>query len=92
MEETKQPEIQIETQQADDTIHIRITDNGPGISSENLPHIFEPFFTTKPVGKGTGLGLYITYGSLRELGGRLEFESGPGAGTQAVITLPINHE
>ncbi|MDP8244520.1 MAG: ATP-binding protein [Candidatus Hinthialibacter antarcticus] len=92
MDETSQPEMQIETQQVDDTISIRVTDNGPGISHENLPHIFEPFFTTKPVGKGTGLGLYITYGSLRELGGRLEIESEPGVGTQAAITLPINHE
>ncbi len=92
MEDTHPPLLTIETLSVDGSIAIRISDNGPGIAKDDLPHIFEPFFTTKPVGKGTGLGLYITYGTIRELGGRLEIESELGAGAKATITLPINHE
>lgn len=92
LDATAEPKIEIDAQQHDGAVCICISDNGPGISSEHLPHIFEPFFTTKPVGKGTGLGLYVTYGSLRELDGRLDIDSEPGAGTKATITLPINHE
>ncbi len=50
---------------------IDVADNGSGIAPENLDRIFEPFFTTKPIGKGTGLGLYISYGMIRENGGGL---------------------
>ncbi len=70
-------------------IFIRVIDNGTGIRSEDMPHIFEPFFTTKTVGKGTGLGLYVSYNAIRDLGGRLEIESGYGVGTRATIWLPI---
>lgn len=84
--------IYIETTRDGDMILLRIEDNGAGIPREHMPHIFEPFFTTKPVGKGTGLGLYITYGAIKELGGRLEIESSPGGGASATVWLPIHHE
>lgn len=80
--------IHIATRRNHDMISIEVSDNGHGIDKEKLPHIFEPFFTTKPVGRGTGLGLYITYGTIRDLGGRLEIESKPGEGTTAKILLP----
>src|SRR5207245_2493324 len=58
-----------------DAVLVEIEDHGGGISSEHLPHIFEPFFTTKPVGGGTGLGLSVSYGIVRDHSGSLEVES-----------------
>jgi PAS domain S-box-containing protein len=66
-----------------------IRDNGCGISSENLQKVTDPFFTTKEPGKGTGLGLYITYNLIKEHNGKMEIESEIGKGTQIRVTLPI---
>lgn len=73
---------------AGNTIRIRISDTGSGISPENMGKIFNPFFTTKEVGKGTGLGLSIGYGIVKDHGGQLEASSVPGEGTTFTITLP----
>lgn len=86
------PRIRIQTGQENGTIVIRVIDNGAGISSNDMPRIFEPFFTTKTVGKGTGLGLYVSYNAIRDVGGYIEIESELGAGTTATIWLPINRE
>lgn len=67
---------------------IRISDNGMGISAENIGKIFSPFFTTKPVGKGTGLGLSVCYGIIKNWGGTMAVESEKDRGTTFVITLP----
>jgi two-component system, NtrC family, sensor kinase len=67
---------------------VEIEDNGGGISPEHLPHIFEPFFTTKPVGGGTGLGLSVSYGIVRDHGGTLEVESTVGQGSLFRVRLP----
>ncbi len=67
---------------------ISITDNGSGISPENIEKIFTPFFTTKPVGEGTGLGLPICFGIVDQMGGSLEVESQEGRGTTITINLP----
>jgi two-component system NtrC family sensor kinase len=72
----------------DSKVIVEVTDNGVGISAENLPKIFEPFFTTKEVGKGTGLGLAVCYGILTEHGGSLDVQSTVGVGTTFTITLP----
>lgn len=62
-----------------DEVALTISDNGPGVPPDNLSRIFDPFFTTKEVGKGTGLGLAVVYGLMRDLGGRVEVENRNGA-------------
>lgn len=68
---------------------IEISDTGPGISEENLPHIFEPFFTTKEEGKGTGLGLSLAYRIVENHGGHIRAESKLGKGATFSIILPV---
>lgn len=72
-----------------DTMVIRIADNGIGIEPEKLEHIFDPFFTTKEEGKGSGLGLFITWEIIEEHRGTITVESTPGKGTVFFITLPV---
>jgi signal transduction histidine kinase/ActR/RegA family two-component response regulator len=67
---------------------VEISDNGPGIATEILPRIFESFFTTKPRGMGTGLGLPISLGIVRALGGEIVVESRPGEGATFRVRLP----
>jgi signal transduction histidine kinase len=67
---------------------ISLTDNGPGIVPEVLPHIFDPFFTTRDVGQGTGLGLYIVQEIVSELGGAIAVDTEPGRGTRFELALP----
>ena len=67
---------------------VRVIDQGPGIPEQELAHIFDPFFTSKPVGQGTGLGLYISYGLASEMGGKLEAENVPGGGAVLSLILP----
>ena len=68
-------------------------DNGCGIAPANLKRIFDPFFTTKPIGRGTGLGLSLSYGIVKKHGGSIEVDSEPGRGTTFRIVLPLrrNH-
>jgi len=67
---------------------IRVSDNGGGISAQTLPRIFEPFFTTKATGSGTGLGLAVVHGILREHNAALRVQSVPGQGTTFTVWLP----
>jgi len=71
------------------TIHVEIEDNGTGIDERSLSRIFDPFFTTKPPGEGTGLGLSVSYGIVKEHGGSIYARSRPGEGTTFVIELPV---
>ncbi|MDQ8153621.1 MAG: ATP-binding protein, partial [Gemmatimonadota bacterium] len=68
---------------------VTISDTGPGIAPEALPHIFNPFFTTKPRGAGTGLGLSISDGIIREHRGTLRALSEPGQGATFEVELPL---
>jgi len=79
----------VKTQRVGGMIQIAFTDDGPGISEDNLKRIFDPFFTTKDVGKGTGLGLSICYGIVQEHGGHMYAKSKPGEGTTFVVELPV---
>lgn len=81
--------IRIETCNQGGLIEVRISDNGPGISSEGLSHIFDPFYTTKDPGKGTGLGLSVSHRIMEDLGGAIHVTSVEGRGTTAVIQLPL---
>jgi signal transduction histidine kinase/CheY-like chemotaxis protein len=67
---------------------VEVEDNGPGIPSEVAPRIFDSFFTTKPRGIGTGLGLPISLGIIRSLGGELTVDSRPGEGATFRVRLP----
>jgi len=71
---------------------IEVRDNGEGISEENMAQLFDPFFTTKEVGKGTGLGLAMVYGSVRDHGGILEVDSQLGQGASFRVYLPLEEE
>jgi signal transduction histidine kinase len=75
--------------QDQDAVWIQIGDDGCGIPAEHLGKIFEPFFTTKPPGKGTGLGLAVSYGIVAEHGGDILVESTEGKGTVFTIILPL---
>lgn len=82
-------EVRISTRQEDHQLLVEIHDNGPGIPEEIRPHLFEPFFTTKGVGKGTGLGLIISYRIVADRHrGEIEFESKPGQ-TVFSVRLPM---
>ena len=71
-------------------VRIEITDTGPGISKDTLPHIFDPFFTTKEEGKGTGLGLSLVYGIIENHGGRIKARNVENQGAIFIIELPLN--
>jgi two-component system, NtrC family, sensor kinase len=71
---------------------IDVTDTGVGIDPENLPQIFDPFYTTKQVGRGTGLGLSVTYGIVEKHGGHIEAKSRKGEGATFTVTLPLQQE
>jgi polar amino acid transport system substrate-binding protein len=70
------------------TVWVRVADEGVGIAPEHLPRVTDPFFTTKRDAGGTGLGLSVSAGIVKEHGGTLEFSSCVGAGTTVTLTLP----
>ena len=88
----KDGKVIIKTRKRDQSsLQIDVMDNGKGISQDIISHIFEPFFTTKDSGekKGTGLGLFITYGIIKKLGGHISVRSSVGVGTTFTVILPI---
>lgn len=94
-ENQQQPsQITIRTSMADaQWMQIAIADNGPGISSQTQQRIFDPFFTTKPVGKGTGMGLSISYQIITEKHkGKLMCLSSPGQGAEFIIQIPLRQQ
>jgi two-component system, NtrC family, sensor kinase len=79
--------LEIATEAIDDSVIIRFRDSGMGIDPEHLSKIYDPFFTTKQIGKGTGLGLAVSYGIIKDHNGHIDVESKPGEGTLFTITL-----
>jgi signal transduction histidine kinase len=69
-------------------LRIEVRDEGSGIAPAALPHIFEPFFTTKDVGEGTGLGLSVAYGIVKDHGGWIDVASRLGEGSAFTVWLP----
>lgn len=73
------------------TARVDVRDHGVGIAASDLPHVFEPFFTTKDVGIGTGLGLSVSHGIVRDHGGSIEVTSALGRGSTFSVFLPRSH-
>ena len=82
--------LSVRTGHAGEQVWIEVEDDGCGIPPEVLDRIFDPFFTTKPVGKGTGLGLALSYGIIQKHHGTITASSPPGSGTTFRITLPVH--
>jgi signal transduction histidine kinase len=72
-------------------LRIEFEDNGTGIPAEHLSHVFDPFFTSKDVGEGTGLGLAVSYGIVKDHGGEIRVDSNPGQFTRFAILLPMQN-
>lgn len=83
--------IWIRTERTPDRVFIEVADSGTGIAPDLIEKIFDPFFTTKPVGKGTGLGLAVSYGIIQKHGGEISVTSCLGMGTTFRIGLPLVH-
>lgn len=89
VEPVKIPTLWVSLQTNGNKVAIVLRDNGPGIKREHLATIFDPFFTTKQSGKGTGLGLYISYLlATEQCGGDLTVECPPQGGAEFTLTLP----
>ena len=80
--------IVVRTRSSADRVSIEVQDDGPGIAADQFAKIFDPFFTTKAAGEGTGLGLTVSQGIVRDHGGQLTATSRPGEGATFTITLP----
>lgn len=81
--------LTLSTTATDGVIRLEVSDDGPGMPPEVLAKIFDPFFTTKEVGEGSGLGLSVSYGIIKDHGGRIGADSRPGEGTRINIDLPV---
>jgi two-component system, NtrC family, sensor kinase len=80
--------LTLATHAEEDAVVAEVKDTGVGIKREDIKRIYDPFFTTKGIGRGTGLGLSVSYGILQEHGGAIFVDSAPGQGTTFQVTLP----
>ena len=82
--------IRVRAMTEGDELKIEVSDTGPGMAPDVLPRVFEPFFTAKATGEGTGLGLAVVYGIVRDHGGTVTAANGPDGGAVFTIALPIH--
>ena len=82
-------QLTIRTRHHNSRVQVEISDTGVGIPAENLGKIYDPFFTTKATGRGTGLGLAVSYGIIQEHSGSIHCSSRPGQGTSFLIEFPL---
>jgi two-component system, NtrC family, sensor kinase len=80
--------LEVRTASHNGTVEVEVTDTGLGIRREDLARVFDPFFTTKATGRGTGLGLSVSYGIIKEHAGKIEVRSTPGKGTSFRLEFP----
>jgi two-component system, NtrC family, sensor kinase len=80
--------LEVRTAAHNGSVEIEVVDTGNGISREHIHKIFDPFFTTKPGGRGTGLGLSVSYGIIKEHSGKIDVRSTPGRGTSFHVEFP----
>jgi two-component system, NtrC family, sensor kinase len=80
--------LEVRTTSHNGSVEIDVMDTGNGISREHIHKIFDPFFTTKPGGRGTGLGLSVSYGIIKEHAGKIDVRSTPGRGTSFHVEFP----
>lgn len=88
MTDMQRPGLKVSGEVFQNSLLLKVIDQGPGIAEEDLPRVFDPFFTRKPVGQGTGLGLYISYGLARDLGGDLSAANHESGGAVFSLMLP----
>ncbi len=81
--------LEVRTGARNGSVEIEVTDTGAGIPPEHLHRIFDPFFTTKATGRGTGLGLSVSYGIIKEHAGKVDVRSTPGKGTSFRLEFPV---
>lgn len=90
MEGQEQPRLDLRVAAVGDFAQVQVRDHGPGIAEDNLLRVFDPFFTTKAVGKGTGLGLYISYGlATDQCAGALSVRNHPDGGAEFTLDIPM---
>lgn len=87
MHDVDDPAIDIEVEQANQQIKLRVRDHGVGLTQTDMTQLFDPFFTTKDPGQGMGLGLSISYNIIRDFGGNLEGHNGPDGGAVFLVSL-----
>jgi signal transduction histidine kinase len=80
--------LTVRTRRLDDRVLVEVIDTGVGIPEAHRSRVFDPFFTTREIGKGTGLGLAVSYNLVKAHGGTIDLDSEPGKGTVARVTLP----
>ncbi|MGD8521218.1 MAG: ATP-binding protein [Desulfobacterales bacterium] len=82
--------ITLSTTGDEKNIRITVTDSGRGMTADQIKKIFDPFYTTKEAGKGTGLGLSVSFSIVKSMGGSIDVQSMPGAGSSFTVVLPIH--
>ena len=85
------PEVVLATKRTDESVEVRVRDNGSGIPQDVIDKIFNPFFTTKPTDKGTGLGLALSNDIVRQHGGTITVTSEAGEFTEMTVNLPFRY-